>query len=489
MKVMKFGGTSLKDSARLVRVADIVEAASKDGRLAIVLSAMGGVTDALISCAHLAEAADPEYRSGFQSIRDRHFTALQHLISDAKSPAAAALSELFGELSDILHGVELIGECSAHSLDLITSFGERLICLLFTHFLQSRGIKASMIDARQIIITTDGENHPVHFAKTYERIKKRVGGQRRISIVTGFIASSETGLTTTLGRNGSDYTASLIAAGTDAETIEIWTDVDGVLSADPRYVEGAYVIDELSYEEAMELSYFGAKVLHPYTMIPAFEKDIPIRIKNTFNPAAPGTLISREVKARDRSITGVASIENIALVNVEGGGMMGIPGFAARIFSCLARVHVNIIMISQASSEHTICLVFQQGDVEVAKKALGEEMSEELKAKRIQEFEVLKDLVIIAVIGENMRGTPGISGRLFSALGRKKINVLAIAQGSSERNISFVVSKSDSTEALRCIHNAFLDADASNLDANASNIDADAPHRLRDASKQGVAPR
>jgi len=233
--------------------------------------------------------------------------------------------------------------------------------------------------------------------------------------------------------------------------------VDGVMSADPRYVEERFVIPELSYEEAMELAFFGAKVLHPYTMVPAFEKGIPIRIKNTLNPESPGTVITDSAGVKETPITGIAAIEDVALVNVEGGGMLGIPGFAARIFSALAGSRVNIIMISQASSEHSICLVFQGGDVDTVRRALRSELADGLASKRIQDFEFQRDLAIVAVIGENMRGTPGISGRLFSALGAEKINVLAIAQGSSERNISFVIEQSLEQKALQCIHRAFLE--------------------------------
>jgi aspartokinase/homoserine dehydrogenase 1 len=280
-------------------------------------------------------------------------------------------------------------------------------------------------------------------------------------VVTGFIASTTNGVTTTLGRNGSDYTASILGAALGAKSIEIWTDVDGVLSADPRCVDSAFVINELSIEEAMELSFFGAEVIHPYTMIPAVEDRIPIWIKNTMNPRVPGTIIAKNVKRHEHPITGIASIENCSLINVEGGGMLGVPGVASRVFRALAGEEINIIMISQASSEHSICIVCRNPEADRAAKALEAELAWELEERTINQIEVLRDLEIIAIIGENMRGTPGISGRLFSSLGDAKVNVLAIAQGSSERNISFVIHGQDKKRALNAIHSAFLEQEQS----------------------------
>ena len=463
MKVLKFGGSSLGTAARIRRVAKIISDASQADRLAVVLSAMKGVTDSLISCAKSAASGDPGYTKELEAIDRRHRKTAEELLGKAgRGETGDGLGFLFKELEelkDVLHGVELIRECSPLSLDLIMSFGERIICRLFARFLESLGIPAEMVDARQIIVTNSNHGCAVVSPVTYTKIRERLSGARKTPIVTGFIASSEKGATTTLGRNGSDYTASLIGAGLSAEAIEIWTDVDGVLSADPSSVKNAFVIPELSYQEAMELSYFGAEVIHPYTMIPAVENGIPIRIKNTFHPGSPGTLISAAASPKGTPITGIASIEHVALVNVEGGGMIGIPGFAARIFGALARHSISIIMISQASSEHSICLVFQEDLVDKVRETLRGELETELRTKRIQEFEIMGRLVIVAVIGENMRGTPGISGRLFSALGKEGINVLAIAQGSSERNISLVISAADKGKALRSIHRAFLESE------------------------------
>ena len=323
----------------------------------------------------------------------------------------------------------------------------------------ARGLPSRYVDAREIIRTDDNHGSAtVDFARSYELIRANLDGED-LPVVTGFIAATETGVTTTLGRNGSDYTASIVGAGTEASAIEIWTDVDGVYSADPRFVPGAFVLPEISYQEAMELSYFGAKVIHPYTMVPAVEKGIPLWIKNTLNPEAAGTQIAAHTSSQAEYITGIASIENVALLNIEGGGMVGLPGIAGRIFSTLAAAKINIVMISQASSEHSICFVIPDADAPRAKRALETELVQELHRKVIQRVAVERDLEIVAVIGENMRGKPGISGWLFQALGEAAINVLAIAQGSSEMNISFVVHGRDREQTLKVVHRAFFASD------------------------------
>ena len=461
MKVLKFGGTSLANAERIKGVVDIVAAAANGGRVAVVLSAMKGVTDLLISAARSAEEGSDRFKEALEGIRAQHFDAVRALFPPADQAAALTpLALMCNELEEILHGVELIRECSARTLDLVMSFGERLSCSLASSYMAVRAMKPAPLDAREIILTDDRfGSASVDFPRSYSRIRERLSAAAGIPVIPGFIGATGKGVTTTLGRNGSDYTASLVGAGADAEAIEIWTDVDGVLSADPRLVPDAFVIHDMSYEEAMELSYFGAKVIHPFSMIPAVEKKIPLLIKNSLNPGAPGTAIREADAVRRktaRAITGIASIEGISLVNIEGGGMMGIPGFAARIFSALAREGINIIMISQASSEHTICLVFKTTEGERALAALSRELSLELETHRIERFQLMRELLVVSVIGENMRGTPGIAGRLFSALGAAGVNVLVIAQGSSERNISFVIEEKDNALALRTIHAAFL---------------------------------
>ena len=459
ISVLKFGGSSVADGQRIEKIVQIIRDAAASHRICVVLSACKGVTDDLIWTAQAAARGDETYSLRIDRIKQKHVDIVRYLFRPAEQgKIITSIQLMINELEEITHGIDLIKECTLRTLDLIMSFGERLSCTIVSSYLLTQRLSTEYVDARELIITDDRYgNAMVDFVTSYRRMSDCILPLDSIPIITGFISSTKEGVTTTLGRNGSDYTASLVGAGVDADRIEIWTDVEGVLSADPAHVENAFVIRNLSYQEAMELSYFGARVLHPYTMIPAIDKNIPIVIKNSFQPRDVGTLISQQVSDRSHAITGIASIDNIALVNVEGGGMLGIPGIAARVFGALAKADVNIIMISQASSEHSICLVFHEGDASKALESLRNELISELESKRIENFDLREDVAIIAVIGENMRGTPGISGKLFSALGDDQINVFAIAQGSSERNISFVVHKEDKESTLRTIHRAFLE--------------------------------
>ncbi|MDR1180297.1 MAG: aspartate kinase [Spirochaetales bacterium] len=458
MKILKFGGSSVQDAVKIRHVISLVRKADGGGELCVVCSAMKGVTDELIRAAKTAEAGSADYCGIIAGIEDRQVRAVGELFPVAKREGVLApLLADCGELLDILHGIELVRECSLRSLDLVMSFGERLNCRLIASAMESEGMAASYFDARGLIVTDDhfGSGR-VNFKASYRKIGRRLSAVKGIALVTGFIAATPEGVTTTLGRNGSDYTAALLAAALNADCLEVWKDVDGVLSADPTVVKDAFVIDEVSYEEAMEMSFFGAEIIHPYTMRPILERDIPLQVRNTMNPGAPGTRIARNIRRHSRPITNIASIEDVALVNVEGSGMMGMPGIASRVFAALAKADVNVIMISQASSEHSICIVFRADQAKKALAGLKAELTRELEARQIENFQLIKDLEIVAVIGENMRGTPGLSGRLFSALGEKKINVLAIAQGSSERNISFVVEGRDRREAINTVHHAFF---------------------------------
>ena len=458
MIVMKFGGSSLANAEKIRNAYSIITSGAYD-RPAVVLSAMKGVTDSLLTTAKTAEDGNADYKRQFQAIRKlQEDTVAALFTSDRKNRVLQKIDGLLQELELILTGVELVRECSSRSLDLIASFGERLSCTVFTEFLLENGYDAWMFDTRDAIVTNDRfGNASVKFEPSYRKIAEKIKAGSGIAVITGFIARSEEGITTTLGRNGSDYTASLIGAAIQAEKVEIWTDVDGVLSANPKLVENAFVIDELNFQEAMELSYFGAEVIHPSTMIPAVEKNISIYIKNTMNPTAVGTRIAKEAAPNPHPITGIASIGNTALINIEGGGMIGVPGIASRVFKALAEADVNIIMISQASSEHSICIVTRQQEAEKALAILERDLQPEIESKVIQHFDLLDNLEIVAIIGENMKGRPGISGKLFSSLGDAGINVLAIAQGSSERNISFVISASDTKQALTVIHKTFLE--------------------------------
>lgn len=457
MKVLKFGGSSVADAKRIKSVVDIVLDIAKTDSIAVVFSAMKGVTDMLLTMADKAEQGDISYKDDFAALLDKQKTAVNELMDAEKGEEVLSqLKAMLDELKDILHGVELVKECSRRSKDLIASFGERLNCTLISSYIKSLGHDAEYVDAREIIRTDASHGEAVvDFETTYRLVRERLS-DNKIYIVTGFIGSTEEGVTTTLGRNGSDYSAAIVGAGVDASEVEIWTDVDGVLSADPRIVENAFVIEEVSFAEAMELSFFGAKVIHPYTMIPAVEKNIPIVIKNTMNPSYPGTRIVKDAKRHKWPITGIASIPGVSLINIEGSGMMGTPGIAARVFSALADAKVNIIMISQASSEHSICIVCRSKEVSKALSALEKALEYEKRARLVSAFDCVDNLEIVAIVGENMRGTPGIAGRLFDAVGKAGINVHAIAQGSSELNLSFVVDEEEGNKTIRTVHDAFF---------------------------------
>jgi aspartokinase/homoserine dehydrogenase 1 len=457
MKVMKFGGSSVRDAAHIRRMVEIVE---RDGNArAVICSAMKGVTNALIGAANRAEAGDRGYSEILDGIWSRHQTATEELIA-SPGDFIGALQDEFSELREICHGVFLIKECSPRSMDLIMSFGERLNNRIIAEYAGFAGLEAFYVDARELVLT-DGThgNAVVRFEESYRRIDGYFADRAGLGFVTGFIASSSEGITTTLGRNGSDYSASIFGAALAADDIEIWTDVDGVLEADPRVVPAAGVISELSIDEAMELSYFGAEVLHPYTMIPAIETAIPVWIKNTLNPEARGTRIAADARANPNLITGIASITDVSLVNVIGGGMVGARGTAMKIFAALARADVNAIMISQASSEHSVCVVIRSAEVRRAVSGLKAELEWEIRNRSIQDIEVVDGLEVMAIIGGNMRGRPGVAGRLFSSLGSAEVNILAIAQGSSEMNLSFCIREIDHARALSTIHHAFFTSD------------------------------
>ena len=455
MKVQKFGGSSLADAKRIKKTVEII--LEEKTCPYVVLSAMAGMTNLLINASKNAEQGDSSYKIQLEEIKNHHKSLIKELFANTQETVRPSIDILFSELTDILHGVELVKECSLRTKDLLMSFGERLNCTIVSAYISKRGRKTYMVDAREIIVTDDDYgNSNVFPEKSYTKIRDCLKDNDTIYIITGFIARSEKGITTTLGRNGSDYTASLIGAAMDTEIVEIWTDVDGVLTADPKIVKNAFVIPKLTIEDAMELSYFGAEVIHPYTLLPTVEKNIPVIIKNTMNTEAKGTLISTDPVVRERAITGIASIDNVSFINIEGGGMLGLPGMASAIFGALAEARVNIIMITQASSEHSICIVCRSREVEKGIAYLNKNLEYEIKTKKINRIDVRNNLEIIAIIGENMKGVTGISGKLFSSLGDEKINILAIAQGSSERNISLVIENKDKKNALNTIHKTFI---------------------------------
>ncbi len=460
--VLKFGGSSIGTPKAMGSALKIIISESERNHCVIVVSALGGVTDGLIKAAQLARKRERKSLA-----REIHVLEEKHqVIVDALSKTGKIRRELeqvvanyFKRITDLLQGVSLLKECSPKSQDEIISYGEIISAHLISGLLWDRGIRAVPIDTRQLIRTDDSfGSAQVDLKISYKNLRQAICklSKRTLPIVTGFIGATKEGITTTIGRSGSDYTASIVGSALGVREIQIWTDVDGILSANPAQVEDAFVLPRLSYKEAMEMAYFGAQVIYPKTMIPAVEQSIPIRIKNTFNPEAPGTCIGPDagehVVAGVRSIT---SLEQLALVSVEGGGMVGVPGVAGRLFGVLARNNINIILISQASSEHSICFVIQESEADQARKIIWREFELECAGGRISHINVHTGVAIVAVVGEHMRGTPGISGKLFGVLGKNKINVIAIAQGSSERNISVVIDQKDVRKAINLVHGVF----------------------------------
>ena len=464
LKVLKFGGTSVATPDRIKTVGRILLAQAKANRVVAVVSAFGGVTNQLLESARQAERGGSGYEALFEKIATRHRAAVDALLPKrAQEETGQAVEALLTELREVLHGISLLRHAPPRALDTVAGFGERLSAQIIAAHL-ARSVDAPLGDARAFIVTDDRfTNANVDFTATNRKIRSWFGAKARakkghavLPVVTGFIAATPDGVTTTIGRNGSDYTAAIVGAALDASAIEIWTDVDGVLSADPRAVASAFVLPHVSYEEAMELSYFGAKVLHSATIAPAVAKRIPIHIKNTLRPNAAGTIISADAGTWTGVAKGITSVDGVTLLTLRGLSMVGVPGTAERLFRALAAAGVNVILISQASSEHTICFAVAASDAAAATKAVGGEFRFELQ-QALTTLDEKRDQTVIAVVGEGMKGHPGVSGAVFGALGRHNINISAIAQGASERNISFVIDTADQGRALNVIHQAFFE--------------------------------
>jgi aspartokinase/homoserine dehydrogenase 1 len=457
--VHKFGGSSVADASCFRRVADIIEASSNP-REAVVLSACRGVTDALLNSVALAEQRDGDMSGAIEQLWKRH----EKLAAELLSPAACEtycvqLAKDCRDIAGVLQTVRLIRQATYSMRDVIAGYGEIWSTRLFAPFLRERGRiegEVKWIDARDVIIVEWGPLGPaVQWSASEQNLRKRIpeGFKGRL-IVTGFVATTTTGMQTTLGRNGSDFSGSIFGALLQASEIVIWTDVDGVLSADPRLVPNAQVIDQLSYNEAMELAYFGAKVIHPQTMEPAVARDIPIYIRNTFAPEKHGTLICANPQSALK-VKGITTIDPVALVNLEGAGMIGVPGTAHRLFGALRDAGISVILISQGSSEHSICFAIPAAQAKRAEEAVRRAFDAELRDGQIQHVDVALDLAILAVVGDGMAGAHGVAANVFNSLGDAAINVRAIAQGASERNISLVVDGKFAAKALRAVHAAF----------------------------------
>lgn len=459
MRILKFGGSSVGTPEALEKVITIVTRSKEEDELTVVVSAFRGVTDQLLVMSSLASDGDLSYKDHLSEIEERHINTVRELVpARHQSDVITSFKLTLNELEDVLQGVFLIRELTRKTLDFIVGFGERFSALILAVALNSRGVPAQFTDTRQLIKTDDNFGSArVKIAETYANLVDYAARHHgNVIVATGFIASTEDNESTTLGRGGSDYTASLIGAALQAERVEIWTDVDGLMTADPRKVRRAFPLANATYEEAMELSHFGAKVIYPPTIQPALKSGILIVIKNTFRPEEPGTEIRDKADFKPGMIRGMSSIDDIALITIRGSGMIGVSGVASRIFTALAGEGVNIILITQSSSEHTVTLAVLPDQADIARSAIRNEFREELSGELIDEIKLERDLSVIAVVGDNMRRIPGIAGRVFNALGRNGINIVAIAQGSSERNISFVVDKKNEKKALNTLHDAFF---------------------------------
>ncbi|MEP7245995.1 MAG: bifunctional aspartate kinase/homoserine dehydrogenase I, partial [Gammaproteobacteria bacterium] len=457
--VHKFGGSSVADADCFRRVADILDSQAP-GRLGVVLSACRGVTDGLLRLVTLAEQQDETYRSELAKLRTRHATIAETLLRPESARLyLASFDRDCHDLEGILHTVRLTRAAARNVSDLIAGYGELWSTKLFHRFYEERAGRpgtVKWIDARTVLVVEWGPLGPaVQWTESHDKLAAAVGPNfQGTLIITGFVASDGRGVQTTLGRNGSDFSGSIFGALLEAKEIHIWTDVDGVLSADPRRVPDATVIDSLSYNEAMELAYFGAKVIHPQTMAPAVGRDIPIWIRNTFAPQKPGTLICARPTSK-LPVKGITTIERVALINLEGAGMIGVPGTAHRLFGALREEGISVILISQGSSEHSICCAIPQDQATRAAAVVKEAFARELKEGQIQNVDVDMDLAILAIVGDGMAGMPGVSAKVFNSLGVASVNVRAIAQGASERNISVVIDGKDATKALRATHAGF----------------------------------
>lgn len=449
----KFGGSSVANAECISRVVDIL--LKRDERQVVVISAMKGVTDALIDLVKQAANRDVKWRDALLALEVKHVDAARALLGEKVEPVLEKLRAEFASLRDLLHAQSLVGAVSNDLLELVSGLGEVWSSTLVDATFRARGAPSRWLDAREVLVVEKSElGAMVQWETSTQKLISHLGAPGERTIVTGFVARTPDGRITTLGRNGSDYSGAIFAALFGAKELHLWSDVDGVLSADPRLVPEAVLIERLSYDEACELAYFGAKVIHPQTMAPAFERGIPIIARSTFNPSHAGTLISTQ-QDLSTPVKGVTTFTGLAILNIEGAGMIGVPGTAERAFQALKLAGVSVVMISQGSSEHSICCVIREHQAEGARKAVLEAFTRELHSKQLTDVTITRGIAALAVVGDGMAGTPGVAARLFTALGRSGVNVRMIAQGSSERNISVAIDAADSKKALRAVHGGF----------------------------------
>ncbi len=455
INVHKFGGTSLGDPACYQAVADILE--QQSGKVVVVVSAMAGMTDTLLQLCQQAASRDPGYLETIGAIHSRQRQLLDSLdAGDAAIPVMEALSADIQDITELMRGSWLLHQATPAMRELISGYGERWSARALGLLMQTRGHEADWVEANRFLVVDDSpRGKVVDWDETRRLFAETVYELPQVLVVTGYIARDRDGKTTTLGRNGSDYSAAIMAALIKADQLTIWTDVDGVLSADPRRVPEARVLGSMSYDEAFELAYFGAKVIHPQTMGSVIREKIPVYIRNTFRPQLPGTRISLEGGGKKRMVKGLSTIDQLAIVNIEGTGMIGVPGIDEKIFRTLNQAGISVVMVSQASSEHSICLAIQAVDAKQAERVLAQEFTPELNTGQIHSIRCETGISILALVGDAMAGSPGVAGRFLSALGQAGVNIRAIAQGSSERNISVAIQSEQTTRALRAAHSAF----------------------------------
>lgn len=459
MKVLKFGGSSVATSENINKAITIVKDSAYGTQIIVVVSALGGITDVLLQAGNLACTGDENYKNQFKLIEERHLKVIRELIPVGnQSSILGHVKKMLNKLEATLEGVFLINELSAKTSDKIVSFGELLSSFIIAEAMKYKGLDAALKNTQELIVTDENFSKAV---VKFDQTNKNIGtffnkNNHQIIVLPGFVSKTESGEPTTLGRGGSDYTAAIVAAAANASVLEIWTDVSGMYTANPNFVHQAFPIKNISYQEAMELSHFGAKVLYPPTIQPVLAKEIPIKIKNTFDAKAEGTLITK-VTSNASPIKGISHIENMTLVTLEGSGMVGIPGFSKRLFEALFQQKINVSLITQASSEHSICIAINNADADKAELAVNSAFSFEISQQKVNPLIVEKNNAIIALVGDNMKSHQGISGKMFSALGRNNVNIRAIAQGASEKNISAVITHKDIKKALNTLHAEFFE--------------------------------
>ena len=460
MLVLKFGGSSVAHESAIRQVAQIIQSYAQKERITVVVSAMGGITDLLVNALNSASNREATFQTLINQIEKTHLDAVKSLIPvSIQSGVISRVKQSINQLDALLEGAYLIGETTPRLSDQVLAYGELLSSEIIAAYLQSLGIDLAYWDARLLIRTNSQHGKAqVDTTTTYSALQQAAASGHQVQIMGGFIGADASGHTTTLGRGGSDYSASLVAAGTSARELLIYTDVSGMFTAHPQWVKSAKPIEEISYEEAMELSHFGAKVLYPPTIQPAMAVGIPLRIKNTFAPEDPGTLISSTGGNKEKTVRGISHIPHMALVSLEGPGMVGIPGISQKFFSVLSQAQINVVLITQASSEHSITIAIASVDAQKAVDVVNEAFSYEMKQGMINALKPERDMAILALVGDQMRSHQGLSGKMFQTLGRNNVNIRVIAQGSSERNISAVIAEKDVPKAINALHETFFEA-------------------------------